>query len=274
MAAASSRSLRGAPQAGCRTFFVADVAEGAPRARGCADGHHLRAQRAACPVPRPRLRDINLQPVINSTTELAEWDAFVSQQQLARRRGAACRHRHEPARPHARRGRGDRPAHPVGEARLHAADEPFRLRRDARPPAERPADPAVSRNPHAVSRHSLLARQFRRHLSRAAPCTATWCGPASRCYGGNPTPGRQNPMRPVVELKGRIMQVRNVEKGDSVGYGATWTGGATEPHRHRRGRLRRRLSCARPAPRKGKPAARGRSWPASAARSSGASRWT
>jgi alanine racemase len=36
-------------------------------------------------------------------------------------------------------------------------------------------------------------------------------------------------MRPAVELKGRISQVRDVKKGDTVGYGATWT--AVRPSR-------------------------------------------
>ena len=36
-------------------------------------------------------------------------------------------------------------------------------------------------------------------------------------------------MRPVVELKGRIAQVRQIKKGDTVGYGASWT--AARPSR-------------------------------------------
>ena len=55
-------------------------------------------------------------------------------------------------------------------------------------------------------------------------------------------------MRPVVELKGRIMQVRTVRQGRDVGYGAAWTGDAAEPHRDGGGRICRRLCCARPAP--------------------------
>jgi alanine racemase len=47
--------------------------------------------------------------------------------------------------------------------------------------------------------------------------------PGIALYGGNPTPGKKNPMRPVVELKGRIIQVRPVKKGESVGYGATFS---------------------------------------------------
>jgi alanine racemase len=30
-------------------------------------------------------------------------------------------------------------------------------------------------------------------------------------------------MQPVVDLKARILHVRNIERGESVGYGATWT---------------------------------------------------
>jgi alanine racemase len=47
--------------------------------------------------------------------------------------------------------------------------------------------------------------------------------PGMALFGGNPTPGQSNPMRPVVELKGRIVQVREVKRGDTVGYGGTFT---------------------------------------------------
>src|SRR5256885_11210840 len=53
--------------------------------------------------------------------------------------------------------------------------------------------------------------------------------PGAALYGVNPTPGRSNPMRPVIEVKGRIIQVRLVPKGDSVGYGAAFT--TTRPSR-------------------------------------------
>jgi alanine racemase len=46
--------------------------------------------------------------------------------------------------------------------------------------------------------------------------------PGIALYGGNPTPGRPNPMRPVVELKARVLQVRNVPRGATVGYQAAW----------------------------------------------------
>src|SRR5205085_6737667 len=47
--------------------------------------------------------------------------------------------------------------------------------------------------------------------------------PGVALYGANPTPGKPNPMQPVVSLEGRIVQLRSVEQGASVGYSATWT---------------------------------------------------
>jgi alanine racemase len=45
--------------------------------------------------------------------------------------------------------------------------------------------------------------------------------PGAALYGVNPQPGRPNPMRQIVRLKGRILQIRDVDRGDPVGYGAT-----------------------------------------------------
>ena len=41
-------------------------------------------------------------------------------------------------------------------------------------------------------------------------------------YGGNPLPGKPNPMKPVVTLEARVMQVRDVPKGEATGYNSTW----------------------------------------------------
>jgi len=46
--------------------------------------------------------------------------------------------------------------------------------------------------------------------------------PGAALYGINPTPHRPNPMRPVVTLHGRILQVRDVDLQGTVGYGATY----------------------------------------------------
>jgi alanine racemase len=46
--------------------------------------------------------------------------------------------------------------------------------------------------------------------------------PGAALYGINPTPGSPNPMRVPVRLHARILQVRDLEAGESVGYNATW----------------------------------------------------
>ena len=46
--------------------------------------------------------------------------------------------------------------------------------------------------------------------------------PGYALYGGNPTPDRDNPMRPVVGLDGRIVQLRWVEADQTVGYNGRW----------------------------------------------------
>jgi alanine racemase len=46
--------------------------------------------------------------------------------------------------------------------------------------------------------------------------------PGIALYGGNPTPYQKNPMKPVVTLDARILQIRNVQPGETVGYSATW----------------------------------------------------
>ena len=53
--------------------------------------------------------------------------------------------------------------------------------------------------------------------------------PGAALYGINPTPGQPNPMRQVVRLMARILSVRAIPAGASVGYNATWT--ATRPSR-------------------------------------------
>ncbi len=46
--------------------------------------------------------------------------------------------------------------------------------------------------------------------------------PGSALYGVNPTPGKPNPMRQVIRLQGKILQVRAIDASESVGYGAAF----------------------------------------------------
>ncbi len=45
--------------------------------------------------------------------------------------------------------------------------------------------------------------------------------PGVALYGGNPTPDDANPMAQVVRLQAKILQVRDVDSPETVGYGAT-----------------------------------------------------
>lgn len=46
--------------------------------------------------------------------------------------------------------------------------------------------------------------------------------PGAALYGFAPVAGMKNPMKPVVRLQARVIQVRSVEDGGHVGYGATY----------------------------------------------------
>lgn len=53
--------------------------------------------------------------------------------------------------------------------------------------------------------------------------------PGAALYGINPTPGQPNPLHLPVRLRARVLAMRDVPAGDSVGYNATWR--ATRPSR-------------------------------------------
>jgi alanine racemase len=68
---------------------------------------------------------------------------------------------------------------------------------------------------------SSLANSSGIFLGNAAHCDMVRPGVA--LYGVNPTPGRTNPMRPAIEVRARVVQVRPVARGETVGYSAGWT---------------------------------------------------
>jgi alanine racemase len=47
--------------------------------------------------------------------------------------------------------------------------------------------------------------------------------PGYALFGGNPTPDRPNPMRAVVGMEAKVLQVRDIAAGESVGYDGRWT---------------------------------------------------
>jgi alanine racemase len=46
--------------------------------------------------------------------------------------------------------------------------------------------------------------------------------PGMALYGGKPIPSRANPYRPVVVLSSQVLQLRKLDTGDTVGYGASF----------------------------------------------------
>ncbi|TPE50961.1 alanine racemase [Amaricoccus solimangrovi] len=78
-----------------------------------------------------------------------------------------------------------------------------------------PAAPASLANSSGI----FLGADFHFELAR----------PGAALYGLAPVAGEANPMRPVVRLSGRIVQIRDIPVGANVGYGAGWT--AARPSR-------------------------------------------
>ena len=259
-------------EAGCKTFFVADLGEARRvRARRAGAGD-LRAQRPhaghRAGLRRHQRAAGDRQPRPSSPNGTRS-----CRQRLARRRGAACRHRHEPARHLSRRSGSAGAAHPLRKSRHHAADEPSRLRRTRRASAQRQADPALPRGPHALPRHSLPRSPIRPASSSAAAAHCDLVRPGAALFGVNPTPGQQqSDARRWSNCTAASCRCATSPKGETVGYGATWTAKratrlAIVAVGYADGYPRAASATdARRAPR--------RSSPASAARSPAASRWT
>lgn len=47
--------------------------------------------------------------------------------------------------------------------------------------------------------------------------------PGLALYGGTPAPGQASPFEPAVRIDAPILQIRELEPGDTLGYGASWT---------------------------------------------------
>src|SRR3984957_8882873 len=207
-------------KAGCKTFFVADVAE-ARRARNRAHEAAIYVLNGFSPEAANAFAELNVQPVINSTVELAEWDAFVATQGW---RGGAAIHI-------------DTGMNRLGMSAEEAAALALRLQQENHGITLLMSHLACAE----VQDHPLNASQIRlfrelRMLYHGVPASlANSAGifigdtahfdvarPGAALYAINPTPGRTNPMRNVLTLSGLVLQVRKVPQGESVGYAAAW----------------------------------------------------
>jgi alanine racemase len=207
--------------AGCKTFFVAtlDEAHAAREALPSAVIYVLDGFFQNC---GDIFAKIDARPVIGDLHELAEWDVFCRRTGWV---GGAAIHIDTGI---------NRLGLTVTEAqgiipRINAGDHGITLVMSHLACAETLHHPLNAKQltafreiassfagvPASLSNSSgiFLGSQFQFDLAR----------PGAALYGVNPTPEADNPMQPVVELKARIIQLRTIERGESVGYGATWT---------------------------------------------------
>src|SRR5882757_4589182 len=212
---------RALARAGCKTFFVASVEEAAavraatPQATVYALGGFFQNSGDA-------YAKIDCKPVIGDLNELAEWDVFCRRSGWSG--GAAV---------HIDTGM-NRLGLSVSEAqgiipRINAGDHGITLVMSHLVSAELLNSPANARQlaafreiasvftgvPASLANSSgvFLGAQFQFEMVRAG----------AALYGVNPTPEADNPMQQVVDLKARIVQIRNIDRGETVGYGGTWT---------------------------------------------------
>jgi alanine racemase len=217
--------VRSLAAAGCRTFFVANAAEG---------------ERIRTVVPRaivyvleglPRggaraLAAARLRPVLASLEEIREWGAFG--RAVGRRLPAAL----QLDTGMNRLGLAPREAAPAAAA---AQDIELTLAMSHFICAQWPDDP---RNLRQIAAFEEAMRLF--PGVRASLCNSSGIflpqrphhdllRPGYALYGGNPTPSAPNPMRPVVRLEASILAVREIAAGETVGYDGVWT--ASRPTR-------------------------------------------
>jgi alanine racemase len=206
-------------KAGCDTFFVANLAE-ARRARTAAAEAAIYVLNGLLPGTAPAYAETNLRPVLGSSAEFDEWKAFRA---ASGWRGGAALHidtgmnrlgfPHEEAAQLATRIRSD---HGISLVMSHFAcseeDHPLNAIQIERFRSVRALFPGIAGS-LANSSGIFLGPDAHHDLVR----------PGVALYGANPTPGKPNPMQAVATLEGRIVQLRDVEQGATVGYSATWT---------------------------------------------------
>ncbi|HST75557.1 MAG TPA: alanine racemase [Acetobacteraceae bacterium] len=206
---------------GCRHFFVAHFAE-ARAIRDLLPDAMLAVLNGLIPGTEAEYTATGILPVLGSLAEVGAWSA------AARRLG-----RKLPGLLHVDTGMSRLGLDPRELAILQAdharldgidlqyvmthlvsseiPDDPINQRQRRRFADARAGLPPV---PSSLANSSgiFLGEDFASDLAR----------PGAALYGINPTPGRPNPMRPVVRLLARVLQVRDVAMGETVGYNATW----------------------------------------------------
>jgi alanine racemase len=207
--------------AGCKTFFVATANEGL-RARAVSRDATIYVLDGAPPGSIPTLVTAELRPVLNSTSDIADWASTAPTKRAAIHIDTGM-------------NRLGLSASDIGSAAQLAQGLAIELVMSHFVSSQEPQNP---RNDRQIAQFAL-ARTF---FSEAPGSLCNSSGlflpqrpfldlarPGYALYGGNPTPGRVNPMRTVVRLEARILALRDIREGESVGYDATWT--ASRPTR-------------------------------------------
>jgi alanine racemase len=207
--------------AGCKTFFVATIEE-ARVVRSALPTAVLYALDGFFQNTGEAYAEIDCKPVIGDLNELAEWDVFCRRSGWT---GGVAIHI-------------DTGMHRLGltipEAqgiipRINAGDHGITLVMSHLASAELVNNPT---NAKQLTTFREIASLFSGVPASLSNSSGIYLGPqfqfdmvrpGAALYGVNPTPEADNPMKPVVELKARIVQIRNVERGETVGYGGTWT---------------------------------------------------
>ena len=207
-------------KSGCRTFFVTNLAE-AKRVRAAAPNSIIYVLHGLHFGTGPAFAELNARPVINSSIELAEWDAFVTSSQW---RGGYALNVDT-----GENGLGLSVEEAVALApRLHVLNHGITLLMSSLANAEKANDPQSERQ---IALFRELRRLYRSVPASLASSSAILLNPkchfdlvraGSALFGINPTPGSANPMLPVVELRARIVQVRDVTPGENIANKEGW----------------------------------------------------
>jgi alanine racemase len=208
-------------KAGCATFFVAHLGE-ARKARAVAPEAAIYVLNGVPPGSAAAFAEINARPVIGSLAEFVEWDAYRA---ASRWSGGAALHFDTGMN---RLGFTLEEA-PLFTARVKMPDHGISLVMSHLACADIPGHPLNARQ---IEAFRDLRFMFRGMPTSLANSSGIFLGSAAHCdlvrpgaalFGANPTPSVPNRMEPVVTLKARIVQVRSVPRGETVGYGAAWT---------------------------------------------------
>jgi alanine racemase len=203
--------------AGCRNFFVAHVEEGLALRAALGERAEILVLNGLPPGAEADCAAAGLVPVINSLEQLSAWRATARGEKL-------------PAALQIDTGMSRLGLCEPDIARI--ADDPTllagiapRLVMSHLACADEPAHPANERQRATFERLRGLLPPMRASLANSP---GIFLGPAyhfdmarpgAALYGVNPTPGAPNPMRPVVTLSAKIIQLHDVPAGTGVGYG-------------------------------------------------------